>query len=301
MKIFYFTLFLSGILTNAIASEQLVIGRNFNIPATQNIFFVPLKNSITLEFEKTHVPRILDLSEFQSSVKNQGQRGTCTYFVITSLIESLFKKEFKKNLDLSEEYIAWASKAEKGLRANEEGSSVAVNAVTVQELGLLLEEDMPYQPSWFEEGYPCAGQKNAKIIDPICYSHAGPNPLSLKNIINADNIVFEAVGSSSLELIKALSHRKNPVSFSMLGHPDTWETKTGELKLTKKMKEECQKKLVKCGGHSILVTGYDMDRKVFTVKNSWGENWGNRGYGTISFDYIDQMSSRLFLTGYIER
>jgi C1A family cysteine protease len=50
----------------------------------------------------------------------------------------------------------------------------------------------------------------------------------------------------------------------------------------------------------VLVIGYDIDKKIFIFKNSWGEDWGNHGYGTISFGYIDQLSERKFLTGYLK-
>lgn len=70
--------------------------------------------------------------------------------------------------------------------------------------------------------------------------------------------------------------------------------------LSKKLKNECQNKLVKCGAHVVLITGYDLDKKIFTFKNSWGEGWGDKGYGFISFEYMNQMSPRKFLTGYIE-
>lgn len=299
MKKIFFVLALVS--TNVQSSELMVIGRNFTIPATQQITFVPLKETVSEEFIKNHNPKKMDLTSIQSSVKNQGQRGSCTYFVISSLIEGLIKKEMNKDVDISEEYIAWASKVKKAMRSNEEGSSIAVGAITVQDFGFMLEEDLPYQQSWFDKGFPCEGKKGQQVIDPICYSHAGPNAEAAKRIINGKNFVFEAVNSSSLDLIKALSLRNNPVTVSIQGHPKMWKKsiKTGEMILTKEMKEECQQKIVKCSGHVALIVGYDLNKKNFLVKNSWGEGWGIKGYGTISFDYMDQMSPRYFLTGYL--
>lgn len=281
------------------SAELMVVGRSFTIPATQQIAFVPLKSTVSLKFINNHNPKILDLRENQSTVKNQGQRGSCTYFVMSSLIESLIKKETNKSIDISEEYIAWAGKVKKGMRANEEDSSVAVNAIAIQDYGFMLEEDLPYQQSWFDVGLPCEGKKGTENIDPVCYSHSGPDIEKAKRVIDGKHFVFEAIGSSSLDLINALSLRQNPVTVSILGHPKTWDTKTGEFLLTKKMKEECQQKLARCSGHAALIVGYDLNKRYFLVKNSWGEDWGNKGYGTISFDYIDQMSSRYFLTGYL--
>lgn len=32
------------------------------------------------------------------------------------------------------------------------------------------------------------------------------------------------------------------------------------------------------GGHAVLLCGYDNDTKTFLVRNSWGEDWGDKGY-----------------------
>jgi hypothetical protein len=57
------------------------------------------------------------------------------------------------------------------MRSDEEDSSVAVNAIAIQDHGFMLEEDLTYQQSWFDVGFPCEGKKGAANIDPICYSH----------------------------------------------------------------------------------------------------------------------------------
>lgn len=38
------------------------------------------------------------------------------------------------------------------------------------------------------------------------------------------------------------------------------------------------------GGHALCVVGFDNNRRRFEVQNSWGQNWGNGGYFTISYD-----------------
>ena len=43
------------------------------------------------------------------------------------------------------------------------------------------------------------------------------------------------------------------------------------------------------GGHAIVFCGYDMMSKRFIFRNSWGTKWGQEGYGTIPFEYVDQM------------
>jgi C1A family cysteine protease len=287
---------------NNVYNELEVVGRNFTIPATQQIEFVTLKPIDPELFNDKRLPRVIDLIPYQTKVKYQGQRGSCTYFVIGSLIESLLKKSLNRDVDVSEEYIIWASKVKKGMRSHEEGSSVAVNAATVQEFGIMLEQDLPYEPSWFEKGFPCEVQENMSNIDPICFSHKGPSLENSKYVINGENFYFETINSRSIDLVRALARFRNPVAVSILAnYKKTWAqpSETGELVLTAKLKKECQNNPKLCSGHSVLVVGYDIDKRLFIFKNSWGDDWGVGGYGTISFDYIDQMSDRKFLVGYL--
>jgi len=275
----------------------MVDGRDFLIPETQAIRFVSLRKIDSSLF--ANFPLRVDLRAQQSAVKNQGMRGACTYFTVTSLVESLIKQKTGREVDLSEEYLAWAAKVKKGMRAKEEDSSVAVNAVTLQDFGMMLERDLPYQPSWFDEGFPCAGQKGNPQVDPRCYSHDGPSDENSKNIIDGSHFVFTAVNSSSLDVVRSLAQHRAPVTVSILGHRDMWAqtVKDGNLFLTKEWKRQCQSEPKLCSGHAALIVGYDLRKKLFIFKNSWGEEWGNSGYGTIPFEYMDQMSERKFLTG----
>ena len=40
------------------------------------------------------------------------------------------------------------------------------------------------------------------------------------------------------------------------------------------------------GGHAIFGCGFLEDKKQFIFRNSWGESWGDQGYGYIPYDYL---------------
>lgn len=40
------------------------------------------------------------------------------------------------------------------------------------------------------------------------------------------------------------------------------------------------------GGHALCCVGYDMDKRVFIIRNSWSESWGDKGYCYIPFEYL---------------
>jgi len=40
------------------------------------------------------------------------------------------------------------------------------------------------------------------------------------------------------------------------------------------------------GGHAVCVISYNDKNKRVAFKNSWGTGWGNKGYGSVSYEYV---------------
>ena len=40
------------------------------------------------------------------------------------------------------------------------------------------------------------------------------------------------------------------------------------------------------GLHAVLAVGYDDEKKMFTIRNSWGDGWGDHGYFYLPYDYM---------------
>lgn len=57
-----------------------------------------------------------------------------------------------------------------------------------------------------------------------------------------------------------------------------------------------------CGGHAVAAIGYDdkrrirSDRGALLVRNSWGEGWGDHGYGWLPYAYVRELLARDFWT-----
>jgi C1A family cysteine protease len=45
---------------------------------------------------------------------------------------------------------------------------------------------------------------------------------------------------------------------------------------------------ISLGGHAMCMVGYDLKKRLFLAKNSFGSTWGDNGYCWIPFDYLRQ-------------
>ena len=172
---------------------------------------------------------------------------------------------------------------------NVEESNPALNANALMEGGLMLERDWSYQPSWFDEGYACEKFKlNAQNAPARCYSHNSPDEKTLKKMISAKKVKFKALKKNTNDIIKFLAKEARPLIISLTVNRHGWPDETGETVYNEELRAECLKTPTECGGHTVILTGYDMNKKVFFFKNSWGVTWGNKGYGTVTFEAVDK-------------
>lgn len=232
------------------------------------------------------LPKIVDLKADTTPVKNQGSRGTCTFFSTMALVEAAIKKDLKKEVNLSEEFLNYSAKS-RGVFPRNEGSVVSSNLYSIKNSGLLLERDWSYQPSWFGPKLPCEGHKAEEYSSPLeCFSHNAPDEETAKKVIPASGLNFTYVYKDTTEIIKFLAEKQRPLTMSVTVNFKGWPD-SGDVYHNEELRQECLVTPTPCGGHSILITGYDLDKKVFFFKNSWGKQWGNEGFGTITFDTVD--------------
>jgi C1A family cysteine protease len=48
------------------------------------------------------------------------------------------------------------------------------------------------------------------------------------------------------------------------------------------------------GGHALLCVGYDDDRESYIFQNSWGSDWGNKGFAYIPYQYMETLADDFF-------
>ena len=105
-------------------------------------------------------------------------------------------------------------------------------------------------------------------------------------ICYTNGVPYKPISAHAVEQnLQALKHELangNVIMFGMLVYnsfesPET--TKTGIVKLPIPG-EAC------LGGHALLLVGYNEEEQGFIFRNSWGEGWGDKGYGYIQYEYV---------------
>lgn len=259
------------------------------------------KSALEDDSSLSDYPTLVDLRALQSAVKTQGDRGSCAFFTTNALLESLIKSKQGLEVNLSEEYLVWKVKGDLKIRPHGDGSLAQENVNGVIKGGLVLERDLSYQPSWFNEGLPCHILSSERPSSSLtCYSHYAPSAQVMEKVISADGFVPETFSIDFQKAMEILAKDQRPVIVGVSVNPRGWNAQTGEVEMTDEMAEECNLRPGVCGGHSILLVGYDREKRHFIFKNSWGSDWGQAGYGTIPFDYVEGFARNSMVTGRLE-
>lgn len=231
------------------------------------------------------IPQRVDLRPLMTPVKKQGDRSTCVVFAAISLIEFEYKRLYNIDIDLSEEFLVYQIKKDTNSSLNEEDNMVNTGLKLMN--GFLLEKDYPYEPSWFEKGYPCEGRAydgSDSTVDRRCFSHDGPDKKALKKVFTP-TVRLPLLVDTNFELnhnIEILAKERKPIVFLYPLHnlEKSWPN-SGKINYSDTL--VCPQKN-NCPMHFTVICGYDLKEKVFFVRNSWGQEWGENGYGTLSFD-----------------
>lgn len=239
----------------------------------------------------------VDLRNIQSPVKNQCDRNTCAYFSCTGLLESLIFVEFNRQVQLSEQYIIHLSKTKFENKVMQEHADPYHLLLQFErQSDFYYEKDIPYQKNYFSKGGPCEKYINKMHEAPaFCFSQfqfENLEPLQTVRVfgLKIDHMSQMWTSKSRSQIIMDTLDEKRSVVITAKIVPDKWKHKEGIAVHTQEIEEMCVTGELECFGHAILLVGYDKIKKEFLFKNSWGQDWGESGYGRISFDHVENFS-----------
>jgi C1A family cysteine protease len=228
-----------------------------------------------IKFAKT-APVSVDLTAWCSPIENQGELGSCTANAGAGLFEYFEKKASSTYIDASRLFLYKTTRNLLGL-TGDSGAYLRTTAEAMHLFGIPPEKYYPYIISNFDEepaAFLYSFADNYRALDYYRYDPPGtPKPQLLASIKR--NLM---AGLPSMFGFTVYSSINQAASSGEIPYPSRGE----------KM----------MGGHAVCAVGYD-DRKVIVnpadkksrkgallIRNSWGDSWGEKGYGWLPYDYV---------------
>ncbi|WP_413581046.1 C1 family peptidase [Bdellovibrio sp. HCB288] len=236
------------------------------------------------------------LSDIQTPVKNQKKRDTCAYFAVNALVESTFKKLTGEDYDISEEFEIFRHKVANAWRPEVEfGNTYDLLQTIKSDMYVYEEAQLPYQ------------EDSPDFTKPLTSQQLGFYDLRKQNVpkVQIRSLSFKQLTQMFVQrpwsdhVMNEIKQGRSVVVTLNVAIPHINDSK-GTFTMTPEIAEQCASAKIPCGGHAILLMGYDSDRRLFMFKNSWGPEWGNQGYGFVTFDHVDNYSDQ-FLTAYFDK
>ena len=207
------------------------------------------------------LPSKVDLRPFCPPVYDQGQLGSCTGNAIAGSIEfEQLKKKDPHAFVPSRLFIYYNERVIEGTVNQDSGAMIRDGMKTVNAQGTCTEITWPYNINKFKTKPAVKAFKEALKYKTKVYSRVLQDLNSLKSALAAgDPIVFGFTVYASFE---------SPAV-----------AKTGIAPMPSPNEQPL-------GGHAVLCVGYDDSTETFIIRNSWGPNWGQKGYFTLPYAYL---------------
>lgn len=179
-------------------------------------------------------------------IRDQGQCGSCWSFAITKSLESALMIQSGKSMsNLSEQQMVSCARDAYGC-----GGGFMSSAKFVVNPGLTDEASFPY------------AARNLRC----------KTGLKIKEKAVKYELLGSPTKSPTVEEIKIALLTFGPLYVTVAAGGSGWSGRTGEI-------TGCRNRGT---NHMVVITGYTADDK-WIVANSWGSNWGNKGYTLMKF------------------
>ena len=212
------------------------------------------------------LPEYADNEDLCSPVEDQGNLGSCTAQAGVGLVEFIERRDNDQHVDASRRFLYWMSRLLDGLRGDT-GAYLRTTMKALVMTGVPPERYWKYDVDLYDEEPPAwvfSLAQNYKAIEYMRLDGATP----MDTLLN----------------VKAAIAERMPVMFgfsvfSSLHYGPEIPYPTADDYLE--------------GGHAVLAVGY-RDAYEFPggrqggllIRNSWGQDWGEGGYGWLPYDYV---------------
>ncbi len=209
----------------------------------------------------SNLPRQVDLREYCSPVEDQGQIGSCTANAVVGAMEYQQRKAGKPAVDLSRMFVYFNARRMAGTQNDDSGARISQGLAAFLAFGAPPEDTWPYDPNLI-----------AKVPEEKVYGKA------LENVPN------EYARVEGLDNVKASLAQGYPVVFAASLPERFWDDARATGRAPTPTKEEIDAVHTEFGTHAMLLVGYDDNAGEMLIRNSWGQDWGEKGYFRLGTD-----------------
>lgn len=256
------------------------------VPSSLQFFY----NTSRLELKSinhVNIPEQYDLrkinnSQFLTSVKDQGQEGACWAFAVYGSIESYWLKCGKNAFDFSEQHLATCN----GLSLPDEGGNCFMATAYLSGCrGAISEEDDPYT---LPKNPECLNNLNPVgfITEARYLPGKHEKQMASSQFPNTEDDIFNAA------LIK----------HSLMEHGALYVNLYWEDRYFDNDSNFYCYQGNSTPNHAVTLIGWDDNKQAINssgqtcrgawiAKNSWGENWGEKGFFYIAYDDSQALST----------
>ena len=216
--------------------------------------------SIAVKFGK--LPGRVDLRPLLAPIEDQGEINSSVANAVASAYEYWIRKATKKPQHISRLFVYYNARWRAGTQDSDSGSSIQLALEGLQKFGACAESAWPSNPQLLTQR---PGAEAYRDGAPYRVHDMAQVPLKLESwkqaLAEGKPIIF---GLALFDSFAGCASRGGVVPMPA---PDDVATKAHRL-------------------HAMCAVGYNELERVFIVRNSWGETFGDKGYCYIPFDYL---------------
>ncbi|MFZ2054329.1 MAG: C1 family peptidase [Candidatus Aminicenantales bacterium] len=224
------------------------------------------------------LPSSLDLREWCSPIEDQGRLGSCTAHAGVGIIEYYERKSFGRHIDASRLFLYKVTRNLMKMKGD-------TGAYLRSTIGAMVLFGVPPEEYW-----PYMDKLQDFDIDPpaFCYSFAQ----NYKTIKYYRHDPPPAAAEAVLQRIKTYLAAGHPAMFGFTVYSSIEQANdSGQIPFPSP-RDRIE------GGHAVVAVGYDDTIKIknrfgadktvgaLLVRNSWGKDWGEEGYGWLPYEYL---------------
>jgi len=206
------------------------------------------------------VPHIVDLRDKCSPVEDQGELQSCTGHAFVGALEYLENVQQEEFISLSRSFVYYNERLLEDAIDEDGGAALRDGIKVIAKYGVCDEALCPYDVKKFKRK---------------------PSEAAYADALRHKALEYHSVDQTEESITHCLAWNR-PVVFGIMIF-ESFESNEVAASGVVEMPREGEQCL---GGHAVLMVGYNMHKRMFLVRNSWGPNWGAEGYFWIPFDYV---------------